>query len=406
MRNLLSFLLLFITAATVRAANPAFTAFVGTNGVVVKSNVSTGKIIIGPAGPLFTSASQVWTNDQSIPHLADTAIQTFGFGDTNTFFTRNVGGAFTPEDQNLGVGYQTGNKYTSGDRNSMFGNLTGARISIGDLNSAFGYTAMQWALEAANNAAFGARAMQFITNGSQNCAFGLESMEDIGNGTDNCAFGYDSLDSAINVFGCSAYGSESFHFHVSGDYVTGYGYRSGFNSQTRAFNTFLGAHADLPGFNSNITNATSVGFNAKPTAHNQVMLGNPVVGQVFTSGYLDATLGMPTNAAPFNFITTNLLTGQSYTNFSQRGHVVATVAMTNILAGDVSAMALIVDQNADGTWDTTNGPVRINGVALSAGEEQLFGLLQPGARFAFTNQSEGTSPSAAIRAGSCQWSRW
>ena len=117
-------------------------------------------------------------------------------------------------------------------------------------------------------------------------------------------------------------------------------------------------------------------------------------------------LGMSTNVASFNFITTNLLSGQTYTNLTQRGHVVATVAMTNVLAGDVSAMSLIVDQNSDGTWDTTNGPVRINGVALSAGEEQLFGLLQPGARFAFTNQSAGATPGVSIRAGSCQWSRW
>ena len=117
-------------------------------------------------------------------------------------------------------------------------------------------------------------------------------------------------------------------------------------------------------------------------------------------------LSIGTNLAPFGFVTTNLLQGQAYTNFTQRGHVVATVAMTNILAGDVSAMSLIVDQDADGTWDVTNGPVRINGVALSAGEEQLFGLLQPGARFAFTNQSAGVSPGVSIRAGSCQWSRW
>lgn len=113
-----------------------------------------------------------------------------------------------------------------------------------------------------------------------------------------------------------------------------------------------------------------------------------------------------TNTAPFSFITTNLLTGQTYTNFSQRGYVIATVTLTNILPGDVSAMSLIVDQNADGTWDITNGPARINGLALLAGSSQLSGLLQPGALFAFTNQSAGVSPSAEITPGTCQWSRW
>lgn len=118
------------------------------------------------------------------------------------------------------------------------------------------------------------------------------------------------------------------------------------------------------------------------------------------------TIAAGTNTASFTFITTNLLTGQTYTNLSQRGYVVATVTLTNILAGDFSAMSLIVDQNGDGTWDDTNGPVALQGVAALAGQHQLTGVLQPGALFAFTNQSAGTSPSATIRAGSCRWSRW
>lgn len=134
--------------------------------------------------------------------------------------------------------------------------------------------------------------------------------------------------------------------------------------------------------------------------------GTNVFSVDFAGQVSAGSLNIGTNVSSFNFITTNLLSGQTYTNFAQRGHVVATVAMTNILAGDVSSMSLIVDQDADGTWDTTNGPVRINGVALSAGSEQLFGLLQPGARFAYTNQSAGVTPAVSIVAGSCQWSRW
>lgn len=384
------------------AQNPAYKDFYGTNGTSILTNPTTGKIIIGPRVP------EVWTNEGALFRLSDApaAVGYLGFTDTNVFITRRNGGAFTEEDRNLGVGYQTGNKYSNGDRNSMFGNLSGSEFTIGDLNSAFGYVSMQWATQADGNSAFGARAMQFLTNGINNTAMGLESMQDIGTGTDNCAFGYDSLDNAVNVFACSAYGSESFHNHLSGDYVTGYGYRSGVLSESRPFNTFIGAQADLATFNANFTNSSSLGFDARVTANNQVRLGNGVVALVSTSGYLDATLGMPTNTASFNFITTNLLSGQRYTNFAQRANAVATVVLTNILAADFSAMALIVDQNADGTWDSTNGPVSLQGVALLAGQQQLTGLLQPGAIFAFTNQSAGTSPSATIRPGSCQWSRW
>lgn len=402
MKRLLVFSALFLFGLVARGANPAYEDFRGTNGTVVVSNATTKKIVIGPRVP------EAWTNQGALFRLSDApaAVGYIGWNDTNVFITRNIGGSFIEEERNLGIGYQTANNWTSGDRNTMFGNGTGRQGATGDLNTGIGWNAMRWSVDGANNTAIGARAMEFNTNGNQNTATGLEAMQDIGNGTDNCAYGYDALDNAIGVFACAAYGSESFHNHLSGDYVTGFGYRSGVLSESRAFNTFIGAQADLATFNANFTNASALGFDARVTANNQVRLGNGSAVEVFTSGGLRATLGMPTNAASFNFVTTNLLSGQAYTNFAQRGHVVATIAMTNILAGDVSAMSLIVDQNADGTWDTTNGPVRINGVALSAGEEQLFGLLQPGARFAFTNQSAGTSPGVSIRAGSCQWSRW
>lgn len=127
---------------------------------------------------------------------------------------------------------------------------------------------------------------------------------------------------------------------------------------------------------------------------------------VSKDGAITSVGGFATNVATFSFITTNLLSGQVYTNLAQRGFVSATIEMTNVLAGDVSSMALIVDQNGDGTWDRTNGPVRINGTALLAGSQQLIGKLQPNSRFAYTNQSAGVTPgSAEIRVGSCEWGR-
>ena len=143
------------------------------------------------------------------------------------------------------------------------------------------------------------------------------------------------------------------------------------------------------------------------TVRNQSLVAFDTPDMVVTNTIQSlGTASIPTNTASFVFITTNLLSGQKYTNLNQRGYVVATVAMTNVLAGDVSAMSLLVDQDGNGSYEITNGPVRINGVALSAGSEQLFGVLQPGALFVFTNQSAGITPSATIISGSCQWSRW
>lgn len=233
------------------------------------------------ANPAFSHL--VWTNAGGIPHLATNA-PTLGLGDTNTFITRNAGGASLEEERNLGFGYQTGNKYTSGSRNSMFGNLSGASLGIGSLNSGFGFNSLNAATDGANNSGFGARTLQFCVGGSQNTAVGLEALQHVVSGTDNCALGYDAADAATGDFIC-AFGSESLHNLGGGRRHSAFGWRSGFNCQaTGGFNTFLGAQADHSAFPGLETNSTAVGFFAKITANNQVVLGNTAVTEVTTTG--------------------------------------------------------------------------------------------------------------------------
>lgn len=91
------------------------------------------------------------------------------------------------------------------------------------------------------------------------------------------------------------------------------------------------------------------------------------------------------------------------TNSSARSALIyATIAMTNILAGDVSRIGLYVDQDGDGVWEKTGTEARLNGVALSAGAEELSFAIMPGGRWIFTNLSAGISPSAVIQANSSQ----
>lgn len=332
MRLLLTFWFLLLTF-TIRAANPAYTDFRGTNQVVVATNVTTGRIIIGPATPISTTASNaamslmVWTNDGTFMFPSGTVPS-----NTAPFVIRKDGSIFQGTNAALDV-----------DMTAMSVLRWPWIVSLSDSNQA---SSVQ-------------RQTAVINNEDDYSDYAYEALT---------LKNTDSGDPIANYqITLSSKGSFIINITHEERYIDFLGkWRVSSNGTWKA--------------NGNGTN----------------------VGTFYSQSDISA----PTNIASFGFVTTNLLSGQTYTNFTQRGHVVATVQMTNVLAGDVSSMALIVDQNGDGTWDTTNGPVRINGVALSAGEEQLFGLLQPGARFAYTNQSSGASPSVAIRAGSCQWSRW
>lgn len=306
-----------------------WTAFRGTNGVALTTNPSTATLVIGPATPISTTASNaatalnLWTNDG-----------------VNLFPKAQV----SP---------------TNGIRLHDNG-----RIAIGKIVDFW------WGTPSSNDVFL---AFNNLLSGEPSVMnFRMETLDD--------AFGTLTNATSIELSQNNQAKSASFTMHTE---VSG--------GSVHEFHVTLAPGAPLIRF-------TVLGSDK--------FLVDGSGNETITGQYSGSALNVGTNVQPFNFITTNLLTGQTYTNLAQRGHVVATVAMTNVLAGDVSAMSLIVDQNGDGTWDTTNGPVRINGVALSAGEEQLFGLLQPGARFAYTNQSAGVSPGVSIRAGSCQWSRW
>ena len=114
-----------------------------------------------------------------------------------------------------------------------------------------------------------------------------------------------------------------------------------------------------------------------------------------------ASGSMATNTASFNLGTNDFVMNQYYTNSLQRAHVGASIALTNILAGDVSRVALFLDQDAGGTWEMQGRMVSLQGVALAAEIAELSAWLQPGARFLFTNLTSGTG-AAAIQANSSQ----
>lgn len=123
---------------------------------------------------------------------------------------------------------------------------------------------------------------------------------------------------------------------------------------------------------------------------------------------LGGKLTASTNLASFNFLTNDFVSGQVYTNDpagaggGQRAFVQATATLTNILSTDVAIMALWVDQDGDGSFESKGKEVLYAPVvALSSNQEILCSRLQPNARFAFTNLSTGTA-SSGIRPNSSE----
>ena len=71
----------------------------------------------------------------------------------------------------------------------------------------------------------------------------------------------------------TANGTEALKANTTGSFNVATGYNSGNNNKTTDYNTFIGARADLDSLGASWTESTALGYNAKITASNQIMLG-------------------------------------------------------------------------------------------------------------------------------------
>jgi hypothetical protein len=124
------------------------------------------------------------------------------------------------------------------------------------------------------------------------------------------------------------------------------------------------------------------------------------------SNVVAQSVAMPTNTASFTIATNDFVLNRYYTNAAQRAWVGCSVSMTNEAFGDVTKVALYLDQDADGTWERTGVLVELFGATgnIPAGTMQLGAWVQPGGRFLFTNFTAGSATSW-IQANSSQWVR-
>jgi hypothetical protein len=159
---------------------------------------------------------------------------------------------------NVAFGAYAGKNVTTGNHLTLVGFQAGMGLTTGTGNSAFGEDALASETIGTGNAVFGQRALQQSTGAMNNSAFGTSSMY---------------WNSASNVTGSdnSAFG------HYSGAGVT---------SDTQC--TFIGTFADKDNSANSYNNSTAVGYNAKISKSNQIVLGSVAVTEVDFNGDLQS----------------------------------------------------------------------------------------------------------------------
>ena len=155
---------------------------------------------------------------------------------------------------NISIGNNNLNN-TSGYSNISIGNNNLTNNTSGILNLALGFNSLQ------NN-----------TSGTGNMAFGYETLKNNLSGYSNIAIGRNALLSITNGWNNVSIGPSSLQMKRDGYGNTALGHSSGLNDISGNLNTFIGMYSDISS-NSTITNSTALGYNAKITNSNQIMLG-------------------------------------------------------------------------------------------------------------------------------------
>ncbi len=173
---------------------------------------------------------------------------------------------------NTGFGYATLSNTTSGSLNTAIGSIALVSNTTGSSNTAAGFGAL-WSNIANNgNTAVGYYSMYYADNRTDGIL------------THNTAVGYQSLmgsNNAANNIGLynTAIGSNALYQNLSGSGNTAIGYNSGNESTTNSYCTFVGtnSYSDII---SGLENASGFGYDSRPTASNQVHIGNSSVTSI------------------------------------------------------------------------------------------------------------------------------
>jgi hypothetical protein len=218
----------------------------------------------------------------------NSGFSTLGGSNDNTFTGTNSGLNNISGDQNNFFGISAGVNNTTGSGNSFVGALAGAGNTIHFNNNCFGNISGA-ALNGDNNVILGNNAAPGVM--SYNVIAGNQAMGAATAGGENVVLGYlaNSVSPGTNhnvIIGCFAnqnnnngstntfVGYQSAFNQTTGDNNANLGDFTGINVSNGNKNMFLGSAADATNPNSIISNASAIGWNAKVTNSDDMILGN------------------------------------------------------------------------------------------------------------------------------------
>ncbi len=220
----------------------------------------------------------------------------------NSFFGSFAGAANTVGTQNAFFGKDSGRMNSTGSANSFFGASAGNSNTTGGNNSFFGQQAGA-ANAASDNSFFGSMAGSLNTGGTLNSFFGKDAGGANTTGSNNSFFGAGAGSSTIfsrNSF----FGEGAGVNNQNGCCNSFFGRAAGFTNVSGAGNTALGEAADFG--SNNLTNATAIGWFARVSQSNSLVLG----GISGVGPGTDTNVGIGTPAPAFKLhIVDSLNTG-------------------------------------------------------------------------------------------------
>ncbi|HET8676746.1 MAG TPA: tail fiber domain-containing protein [Blastocatellia bacterium] len=259
----------------------------GANNVFVGRNAGFFNTTGGANAFFGASAGQNTTTGGSNSFFGTSAGLSNTTGFNNSFFGLTAGFSNTTAVNNAFFGTSAGFSNTTGPFNSFFGAGAGQANMTSGGNSFFGAFAGA-ANIAFNNSFFGSQAGENNVSGIGGSFFGASAGASNTTGQENAFFGNDAGGSNTegdqnSFFGGSAGpantigNSNSFFGFLAGRFTnTGnnnsfFGRQAGQSNTTENDNTFIGAFSEG---SAGITNATAVGFRAKVTQSNSLVLGS------------------------------------------------------------------------------------------------------------------------------------
>ncbi|MBD2757181.1 tail fiber domain-containing protein [Spirosoma validum] len=175
---------------------------------------------------------------------------------------------------NSAVGNVALQSNTSGNNNAALGINAMQKNSTGNYNTAVGASALQNNTTADANTAIGHNALAVNTTGYVNVAVGEDALSSNIDGHDNVSVGNTSLADNTQGLGNVAAGNVALRSNTTGQYNSALGTQALYYNTTGNFNTALGCNAGPLQANSNLTNSTAIGANARVNANNQIVLGD------------------------------------------------------------------------------------------------------------------------------------